>query len=214
MESLVRRRTLCVAIAALFAMGGVHAQNTSSSMSGRVLDAAGAPVVGGSVKIVHVPSGTTREVTTDADGRYRAQGLRLGGPFNIIATTPSGTTERDGVYLQLAQDTNLDLSLATPASTATNLENVQVHANASDVAMAQTFNADNKGMGVRVSRQQLDVLPVPNRSIQDIARLNPTINITNKSKGEISALGQNSRYNNITIDGAVNNDVYSPRKRG
>ncbi|GAA0906557.1 TonB-dependent receptor [Rothia nasimurium] len=214
MESLVRRRTLCVAIAALFAVGGVHAQNTSSSMSGRVLDASGAPVVGSSVKIVHVPSGTTREVTTDADGRYRAQGLRLGGPFEVIATTPSGTAERDGVYLQLAQDTNLDLSLATPASTATNLENVQVHANASDVAMAQTFNADNKGMGVRVSRQQLDVLPVPNRSIQDIARLNPTINITNKSKGEISALGQNSRYNNITIDSVPTNDSFGLEDNG
>lgn len=216
MQGQLRKRWLSVAIASLLAAGAAQAQNTSSSMSGRVINAAGAPLAGVAVQIVHVPSGTTRVVTTDADGRYRAQGLRVGGPFDVTATTPGGSAERDDVFLQLAQDTSLDLSVAASAAAgaATQMEGVQVHANASDVAMAQIFQPDNKGMGTQVSQQELKVLPVPNRSIQDIARLNPAITITNKSKGEISALGQNSRYNNITIDSVPTNDSFGLEDNG
>ncbi|MET0254940.1 MAG: carboxypeptidase-like regulatory domain-containing protein, partial [Luteibacter sp.] len=136
MQGTIRRRWLSVAIASLLVAGAAQAQNTSSSMSGRILGTDGAPAAGATVQIVHVPSGTTRVVTTDADGRFRAQGLRVGGPFDVTAKTASGFAERDDVFLQLAQDTSLDLSLAASASTgATQMEGVQVRANASDVAM-------------------------------------------------------------------------------
>jgi hypothetical protein len=215
MQGNIRKRWLSVAIASLLAAGTAQAQNTSSSMSGRILGADGAPAAGATVQIVHVPSGTTRVVTADADGRFKAQGLRVGGPFDVMAKASAGFAERDDVFLQLAQDTSLDLSLAASASAdATQMEGVQVRANAADVAMAQIFQPDNKGMGTQVSQQELKVLPVPNRSIQDIARLNPAITITNKSKGEISALGQNSRYNNITIDSVPTNDSFGLEDNG
>ena len=65
-----------------------------------------------------------------------------------------------------------------------------------------------------VSSRELKVLPNPGRSIQDIARLDPNINLTNKGRGEISALGQNSRYNNITIDGVATNDSFGLEANG
>ena len=55
-----------------------------------MLDASGQPVAGATVEIVHVPSGTSRTVVTDANGRYAAQGLRVGGPFDVKASGDHG----------------------------------------------------------------------------------------------------------------------------
>ena len=79
MNSRIRSKVLPFAIASLLAVSApAFAQDTSSSISGRVLDAGGQPVANATVQIVHEPSGTTKVVTTDASGRYAAQGLRVG----------------------------------------------------------------------------------------------------------------------------------------
>src|SRR6185437_1757803 len=104
MSSCIRAKILPLAITALLAATPVLAQDTSSAISGRVLDSSGQPVAGATVKIVHEPSGTTKITTTDADGRYAAQGLRVGGPFDVTASKAGLTqAEQDKVYLQLSQ---------------------------------------------------------------------------------------------------------------
>ena len=115
MLATVRAKALPVAIAALLAVTTAHAQNiTTSGINGRVLDAAGKPVAGATVTIVHVPSGTSKEVTTDAEGRYAAQGLRVGGPFDVRANEGSKTVaEQHDVYLQLGQPSSINLAAAT-----------------------------------------------------------------------------------------------------
>ena len=195
-------------LASLVTMASAFAQNTSAALNGRITDPAGNPVVGATVEIVHVPSNTVRTDVTNADGRYTAQGLRVGGPFKItVSKSGYEKTEKDDVYLQLAQEATIGLTLG---QTATELKSVQVTANAA----AQIFQPDNKGLGTNVSSRELKVLPNPGRSIQDIARLDPNINLTNKGRGEISALGQNSRYNNITIDGVATNDSFGLEANG
>lgn len=71
MNKRFRIRILPWIVGSMLAVSTAFAQNTSSSLSGRVVDSAGQPVVGA---IVHVPSGTSRTVITDANGRYAAQG--------------------------------------------------------------------------------------------------------------------------------------------
>ncbi len=112
MNNSLRTKLLPVAIASLLAAAPVLAQDTSSSISGRVLDANNQPVSGATVQIVHEPSGTTKVTTTDASGRYAAQGLRVGGPFDVTVSKAGMTqTEQKGVYLQLAQDTAVNLTM-------------------------------------------------------------------------------------------------------
>ncbi|MDE3141927.1 MAG: carboxypeptidase regulatory-like domain-containing protein, partial [Pseudomonadota bacterium] len=53
-------KALPFAIASLLACSSALAQNTSSSVTGQVVDAQGKPVAGATVTIVNVPSGTTR----------------------------------------------------------------------------------------------------------------------------------------------------------
>jgi hypothetical protein len=214
MNSRIRAKLLPLAIASLLAAAPVIAQDTSSAISGRVVDAAGKPVADATVKVVHEPSGTTRTVTTDADGRYSAQGLRVGGPFDVVATGKDGQTvaEQKDVYLQLAQNTAINLTSAQAASAqnAQSLEGVTVSAS----ALAQTFSPDTKGLSTNVSQRELQATPTPGRSIQNVVRLDPRITITDRARGEISLAGQNSRYNNITVDSVSANDPFGLNANG
>ena len=56
----------------------VFAQETTGGISGAVYDAAGSPVGGATVTVVHVPSGTTSMTFTDPNGQFSSRGLRVG----------------------------------------------------------------------------------------------------------------------------------------
>ncbi|KAA0070942.1 TonB-dependent receptor [Rhodanobacter sp. T12-5] len=213
MNSRIRAKLLPFAIASLLAAAvPAMAQDTSSSISGRVLDASGQPVAGATVQIVHEPSGTIKIATTDADGRYSAQGLRVGGPFDVTASKAGLTQgEKDNVYLQLAQTAAINLSMGGPSvQNAKNLQAVTVSAS----ALAQTFSPDNKGLSTNVSQKELQATPQADRSISDIARLDPRITVTDQGSGAISANGQNTRYNNISVDGVSQGDPFGLNANG
>ena len=59
----------------------------------------GAPVSGATVVITNVPSGTRAETTTDASGDFVQTGLRVGGPFTVDVTSPSGNTSVTDITL-------------------------------------------------------------------------------------------------------------------
>jgi hypothetical protein len=212
MNHSLRTKLLPLAIAGLLATAPVLAQDTSSSISGRIVDGSGQPIAGATVQIVHEPTGTTKTTTTDAAGRYSAQGLRVGGPFDVKVSKDGTQSEQDNVYLQLAQDTAVNLTMGVSADTANaqNLTGVTVSAN----TLSQTFTPDNKGLSTNVSRRELEATPTPGRSIQNVVRLDPRVVITDRARGEISAVGQNSRYNNITVDSISANDPFGLNANG
>ena len=93
----VRLSKLSLALIAALAAAPAFAQSTSAGLGGRVLGADGQPVAGAQVTIVHVGSGTSSTVTTDANGRYAARGMRVGGPYTITTTTSAGSDSVAGV---------------------------------------------------------------------------------------------------------------------
>ncbi len=213
MNSRIRSKVLPLAIAGLLAATPAIGQNvTSSAVSGRVVDASNQPVAGATVQILHTPSGTSKTVITDADGRYTAQGLRVGGPFDITASKdglPQG--EQDNVYLQLGQSSSVNLTMGAAAEAqAQELGTVTVSAS----ALMQTFSPDNKGLSTNISGRQLEATPQGNRSIDDIARLDPRINVTDQGDGSISMAGLPNRFNNISVDGISQGDPFGLNANG
>lgn len=187
---------------ALFAAMPAFAQNTSSAISGRIVDETGAPVAGATVEIEHVPSGTRKSVNASEDGRFTAQGLRVGGPYTVTASAEGkNNATKNDVYLLLGETTSVNLNMAAEA---TDLATVEVVASAA----ANVFNAEAMGAGTAIDRATIDALPSINRDLQDYARLDPRISQTDKERGEISALGQNTRFNSITIDSVSTNDTF------
>ncbi|MGE3189991.1 MAG: carboxypeptidase regulatory-like domain-containing protein, partial [Vicinamibacterales bacterium] len=179
------------------------AQNvTTGSLSGVVRDAQGGVLPGATVVAVHVPTGTTYEQVTQADGRFTILNVRVGGPYEVTVTMPGFRTQTLGsITVALGQSSDLPVTLQLETIT----ETVQVTAEASSV-----FTSTNTGTAANIDTEVIENLPTISRSLQDFARVNPYFNQTasNSDPSALSVAGRNTRYNNIQIDGAVNNDLF------
>ncbi len=189
------RSALGAAVAIVVAAPAL-AQNTTAAIGGRVVDGNGKAVAGASVSILHTESGATSNTTTDADGRYAARGLRVGGPYTITIRQGGQTETRSGVLLALAETLTLDATLGNATVVVTGQ------------ALSQTFSRSNMGAGSSISNAQLNALASIQRNLQDYARTDARVAQTDKERGRISAGGQNFRYNSVTIDGVTTNDTF------
>jgi Carboxypeptidase regulatory-like domain len=191
-------RTAMAAAVAVAVCAPALAQNTTASMGGRITGADNKPVAGATVTIKHIESGSTNTATTDTEGRYNARGLRAGGPYTITVSKGGAVEKRDDVFLLLAETLALDLSLGAPAQTI-----VVTGRGGSD-----KFNSSSMGAGTNIGSKELAAYASIQRNLQDYARNDPRLAQTDKERGEISAAGQNTRYNSITVDGLTNNDTF------
>ncbi|PJK11562.1 Oar protein [Lysobacteraceae bacterium NML08-0793] len=200
----LRRSKLALGLVAALAAAPIFAQSTSSGVGGLVTDASGQPVAGAEITITHVESGTISRVTTDAQGRYNARGLRVGGPYTIVVSKAGVRNTEENIYLPLNQIATVNAHLAAAAATA-DLDRVVVTGVAGG---PEIFSQNRMGTATNVTRDTLDALPSANRNIQDFIRLDPRISQVSKADGAISAGGQNSRYNAIKIDGVSASDPF------
>ncbi|MFA6442022.1 MAG: TonB-dependent receptor, partial [Sterolibacterium sp.] len=191
------RTAIALAIALLIAPA--MAQNTSSAIAGRVTGGGGRPVIGADVSVIHNESGSVSKLVTDGEGRYGARGLRVGGPYTITITKDGKVERRENVYLPLAETLNLDASLGAEA-----LQKIVV----SGTSNTKIFNSAAMGTGTSLGRAELDAFASIQRNLQDYARIDPRLSQTDKERGELSAAGQNTRYNSITIDGVTTSDTF------
>ena len=189
---------VAVAMVAATATAPALAQNTTAAVNGRVTGSDGKPVVGATVTIVHVDSGSTNTATTDADGRYSARGLRAGGPFTITISKGGLTDKREGVTLALAETQTIDSQLATAAQTIV----------VTGRGVSERFNSAAMGAGTNIGSRELNAYASVQRNLQDYARTDPRLVQTDKGNGSISAAGQNNRFNSITIDGVTTSDTF------
>ena len=190
--------SVAIALATLPAL----AQNTTSAVGGRITGTDGKPVGGAQVTILHKDSGSVNTTVTDAEGRYSARGLRVGGPYTITITKAGVTEKREDVYLLLAETASVDARLGGAKQA---VETIVV---TGKNLGSDKFSSTAMGAGTHVGRAELDAFGSIQRNLQDYARLDPRVTQTDKERGEITVGGQNNRYNSITIDGVAINDPF------
>ena len=167
---------------------------TTAALNGTVKDQTGTALPGATVIAIHTPTNTQYVASTNVDGYYNIQNMRVGGPYTVTTSYIGYQEQRvEGVNLPLGQTARVDFSLSESTR---QLGEVEIVGERNDI-----FNQDRTGAATNVSREQLERLPTLSRSLQDFTRLTP------QASGN-SIAGANNRYNNITIDGAVNNDVF------
>jgi hypothetical protein len=196
----IRSAAVCIAlISCALARPGFAQTVTTGSLSGVITDQQGGVLPGVTVTAVHQPTGTTYSAVTDSDGRYTMLNVRVGGPYQVTAQLSGFRDQQESnVQVALGQERRLDMTLRVAVS-----ETVSVTAQASLIDTARAGAASN------VSSQAVQNLPTISRSIFDFVRTSPYVNPTSQgAETNISIAGRNNRYNNMQIDGAVNNDVF------
>lgn len=181
--------------ALLLIIGTLSAQITTSSLSGKVVDGLN-PVSEATVILTHVPTNTSYEATTDKQGRFNLENLNVGGPYKITVKSMN-IKEYNASQIQLSLGDN-----DYPVIKAEKKDNVLDEVTISGKKMT-------KGNGTNISQTQISGLPNINRGLQDVTKLVP-------QSANNSFAGTNFRYNNVTIDGSINNDAigFSPSLGG
>src|SRR5690554_6603679 len=171
----------------------IQAQVTTSSMSGRVTDVDGA-VIGATVVVTHIPSGTTYGTVTNMEGRYNLNGMRVGGPYTIeISYIGYSDNITEGIIISLGE--NYSHNVVMQEETVA-LGEVVV------TALRTKFSSDKTGAVTNITNTQIANLPTVSRSIMDITRLSPY------GGNGMSFAGTDGRTANFTVDGANFNNNF------
>lgn len=184
------------------------AQETSSSIRGKVLTPAGAPAAGTEVTVIHVPSGSSRVAIVNSAGQFSARGLRVGGPYTVVvdSDTFEDATLND-VYISLGEPYVLDLTLEAEQS----IESIVVTG-----ARVSSMGSGEFGPSANFGLEDLQKAPAINRNITDIIRIDPRV-FVDESRGGTNAIncaGKNSRFNSFTLDGVQINDSFGLNANG
>ena len=169
------------------------AQITTSGMSGKVT-ADGEDVIGATIEVVHVPSGTKYQAVTNAKGMYAINGMRPGGPYRVnVSYIGYQSKIFDNVSLQLGQTYNLNVGL---------LEDAQQLGEVVVSAKATKFTTEKTGASTNIDNQMLQNMPSVSHSITDYTRLSPY------GGNGMSFAGADGRTANFTVDGADFNNNF------
>lgn len=198
-------RVLGTLLIACFVQGLGFAQGvTNATILGSVSDTNGEPLIGANVVAIHEPSGTVYGNSTREDGRFTLPNVRIGGPYTI-KTTYTGFEEnvQEGVFLSLGQNFRMNITLA---ESALQLEAIEVTAIKNEI-----LNSERTGASTNIKKEVINSLPTFSRGLNDFVRLTPqsrssAVAATTGSGASFS--GQDSRYNNLTIDGSIFNNSF------
>ncbi len=189
--------------AALVLTPAAFGQSTTGAIRGVVTaQADGSALPGAQVTAVHEPTGTRYTSITDESGRFRMLNVRVGGPYNASASMDGFHTQEAGdINVQLGETSDLtfQLQLASVAET------VIVVGESTPL-----INSGRTGAASNVGTESIESLPTVDRGFNDFARTNPffTVSGDGEDPEALSVAGRNSRYNSISIDGSVNNDLF------
>ena len=193
-SKLITRLLLVICLCNVFP--DLYAQETIASLEGVIKDSKGAPLEGVTITLTHEPTGFTTKTASNSKGYYFVNNLQPGGPYTISFSSIGFTNDdRNNVTLTLGSNT-INPKLTESSKTLTEVV----------ISARGTIKG---GANLTVGQNQIKNMPTLSRSLQDMTKITPQSNNN-------SFAGTNFRYNNVTIDGAINNDAigFSPSLGG
>ena len=183
----LKKLLLGLVFAFIFVSKGL-AQETAATLSGLVSDDKGNPIAGASISVLHEPTGARSAAQTNKKGLFVIPNLKPGGPYTIkISFVGFSEQTLDNINLTLGNNPDLNIGLKLSSQSLTEV--------------VVSSGRKTAGGGTSIGRTQMNTLPTIGRSLSDFTRLTPQSNNN-------SFAGTNFRYNNLTIDGAINNDAF------
>jgi Carboxypeptidase regulatory-like domain/TonB-dependent Receptor Plug Domain/TonB dependent receptor len=198
---MLKRVGLAVALC-LFASSALWAQATAT-ISGRVVDQAGAVLPGATITVTNAATGAVRETVTNDEGLYSVPAL-LPGKYSVRATlTGFSAQEREGVEVLIGANMAVELKLGIAALQ----ENITVSSQAPLVESTQAVLASS------IRQQEVAQLPMMNRSISALITMLPgarevpaTVSAKGQSVSWVSVGGGGGQNVVMVVDGVDNKE--------
>ena len=186
-----------VSVGLIYSVPSVLGQSDTATLSGTVVDPAGAVVPGVTVTIVNPATNFTREITTNDDGIYTFPALTP-GTYTVSGRRQGfSAVEIKEVVLNVNDKRSLQIQLTVGDVGAV----VQVTAEPSLVD-------ESPAVTTLIDRTLVENLPLPGRSFQGLIALSPGVVVTGtdtQDQGQFSVNGQRRSSNAFYVDGVSAN---------
>ena len=181
-----------------------QSQSTTGSIQGTVSDQAGAVIAGATVEVKYLDTNTTKNLSTDAGGRFVFLQLQPGGYTLTASKQGYSTLEQQNIALTVGQTINLNLSLKVSA--------VQDRVT---ITASPTIDTVKTESSSTLNEKAIGRTPVLGRKFEDLLTLTPGVSITQGPDGdEINFNGQRGIFNNISLDGGDYNNGFFAEQAG
>lgn len=207
---IVQRLSCLVPVFSLL-VGSLSAQTTNGAMNGTITDPSGSAVGAVQVQVTNKNTGAQRTVFSSDNGVYTVPQLPPGIYDVSVHKNGFATETRSAIQLLVNQSATLDFKLSLAAVSQT----IEVN------AAPPQLNTTNATLGDVVQHQQIVDLPLNGRNFTQLTLLTPgaapqesgqqnsfTVKL---GAGAISPSvnGQRGQQNNFTMDGVLNNAIYT-----
>ena len=194
-------RSLAIILALVFAVGSIAwAQKDAGSIVGTVRDSSGAVVPDAKVVVTDTEHGTSFETTTNSNGEYIANPLRV-GRYNV-------TVEHQGFRKEVVGPVEVNVQSRLKVDIA--LRVGQISETMTVTSEGQQLETETSELGHLVSGRQATTLPLNGRNFAQLAQLGAGVapaepgSRTETSFG-FSSNGARALQNNYLLDGVDNN---------
>lgn len=206
------RTTGVLLAAAMIMLGGVaHAQTTTGSISGTVVDDTNLALPGVTATLLEENTGAVRTIATNAVGAFTFNAV-LPGVYTVrVELQGFGTYEQINTNLTVNQQLSLgqlQLGIAQLAET------VQVIA--TEQRVVETITSDRSAL---ITEEQIETITVRGRDVTSMLRVLPGVSYEKDTEatGEIvigswlpEVSGARAQWSTVTIDGVPSNDIGLP----
>jgi outer membrane receptor protein involved in Fe transport len=192
------------------------AQTATGTVSGNIRDSTGAVLPGVNVTVRNVSTGTSRSVTTDAEGRYRVANVDP-GEYEVRAGLPGfRTAVRSGVIVTVGGTTEASIDMTVGQVT----EEVTVQ---TEPPLIEPTKAELSRV---VTTREIESLPISGRNFVDFVKLSsgvalgrenvgggafkePDVGVGSAAAPRLSFGGQPELNTMIQVDGADNVQTFT-----
>jgi hypothetical protein len=201
------RRTILLVFAffAGCAIGFAQSQANTGTIEGSVTDPSDRAIPNAEVTITNEGTNLTRTLTTDSEGRFRGLLLPLGAYRVTVKAGNFATLVRSGLDLKVGQTITLPLQMSVSS----------VQQEISVTGEAPIIETGRVETSTYLDQRSVSDLPNNGRNFISLVPLTPGVSIVQGPDGdEISINGQKGINNNVSIDGADDNNPFFGEQRG
>jgi hypothetical protein len=206
------RAAFAIPVAALLLVGGpAHAQTTSGSIGGTVVDDSGLVLPGATITLIGEETGSLRVVPTNGVGAFTFASVVPGIYTVRIELQGFATYEQTNNNLA----TNQQMSIGVVELGLAGLTEV-VQVTATEQRVVETITSDRSAL---ITEEQIETITVRGRDVTSMLRVLPGVSYEKDAEatGEIvigswlpEVTGARAGWSTVTIDGIPSNDIGLP----